>query len=52
MTKCDLPGLFDQRVSTLDTPSACDEPRSFECEEDLLQKFDRDALAIRDFMAL
>jgi hypothetical protein len=52
VTERDFLGLFDQRVSPFDTPSARDKPRSFECEENLLQKLDRDVLAIRNFMAL
>ncbi len=52
LSECDLPRVLNKCVSPFDPASAGDKPRSFEREQDLLQKFDRDMLTRHDVLSL
>jgi hypothetical protein len=52
LTEGDLVRLFNQVISSVYSTSAGDEPSSFECEENLLQEFNGDVLAIGNVVAL
>lgn len=48
----DFARLFNQCVPTVDATAAGNKPRSFECKQNLLQKFDRNMLTSHDVLSL
>lgn len=52
LTECDFVRLLNKDISSLHPTSAGDEPRSFECQENLLQEFNGDVLASGNVVAL